>query len=114
MPGIARATSILFEHKDFTSFSKVDTEVNNYKCHIMQAEWKSEGHLLVFTIKADRFLRNMVRAIVGTLLEVGYGRTSPEGFRSIIDSRDRKAAGTSAPAKGLFLTAIDYPDEIFI
>jgi len=114
MQKMDEATRILFEYTDFTSFSRVDTDVSNYNCRIMQADWKSEGHLLVFTIRADRFLRNMVRAIAGTLLDVGTGRTTPEGFRTVIESRNRSAAGASAPAKGLFLTAIDYPGNIFI
>jgi tRNA pseudouridine38-40 synthase len=114
MQKVSEATSILPGYTDFTSFTRVDTDVSNFNCRILQAEWKYDEHLIVFTIKADRFLRNMVRAVVGTLLEVGLGRISPEGFRKIIESRDRTAAGPSAPARGLFLTAIDYPDKIFI
>ena len=79
----------------------------------MQAEWKQEGSQLVFVIKADRFLRNMVRAIVGTLLEVGKGKLNVEEFRQIIERQDRGAAGASAPAHGLFLTNIEYPKDIF-
>jgi len=114
MQKVSEATNILPGYTDFTSFTRVDTDVSNFNCRIMQAEWKYDEHLIVFIIKADRFLRNMVRAVVGTLLEVGLGRISPEGFRKIIESRDRTAAGPSAPARGLFLTAIDYPDKIFI
>ena len=112
--GMQKAAGILKEYKDFTSFSKVDTDTKNNFCRIDLAEWIEEGDMLTFTIKADRFLRNMVRAIVGTMLEIGFGKLDPEGFRKIIESRDRSSAGTSAPAKGLFLTDIEYPREIFV
>jgi len=108
------AAQILFEYDDFTSFSRLHTDVKTNLCKIYQAEWMAEGEMLVFKIKADRFLRNMVRAIVGTLLEVGKGKLSLEGFREIIEQKDRKAAGTSAPAQGLFLTYIEYPSELLV
>jgi tRNA pseudouridine38-40 synthase len=111
---IIETTRILLEYNDFTSFSRVDTDVSTFLCKIMQAEWNIDEQGMVFTIRANRFLRNMVRAIVGTLLDVGLGRTSPDGFRKIIESRDRTKAGSSAPAKGLFLTGIEYPESIFI
>jgi tRNA pseudouridine38-40 synthase len=110
---IIETTRILFEYTDFTSFSRVDTDVSTFICKIIQAEWSIDESSMVFTITADRFLRNMVRAIVGTMLDVGLGRTSPDGFRKIIESRDRTKAGSSAPAKGLFLTGIEYPESIF-
>ncbi|WP_372948223.1 tRNA pseudouridine(38-40) synthase TruA [Mariniphaga sp.] len=103
------AAKILFEYKDFTSFSRLHTDVKTNLCKIFHAEWEMEGEMLVFKIKADRFLRNMVRAIVGTLLEVGKAKLTLEGFRKIIEKKDRKAAGTSAPAQGLFLVDIAYP-----
>jgi tRNA pseudouridine38-40 synthase len=112
--GMQEAADIMLEYKDFTSFSKVDTDTKTNICRIDQAEWKQEGDLLKFTIKADRFLRNMVRAIVGTMIEIGSGKLEPDGFRKIIESMDRSAAGTSAPAKGLFLTDIEYPKDIFL
>jgi len=102
--------AILMEYNDFQCFSKSNTQVKTYQCHIMQANWRTEGHLLVFTIKADRFVRNMVRAIVGTLTELGRGKISPEGFRKIIESGNRNLAGASAPAMGLYLAGIEYPD----
>ena len=105
---------ILKEYTDFTSFSKLHTDTKTNNCLIMQAEWKREGDLCIFTIQADRFLRNMVRAIVGTLLDVGRGKLTKEGFRKIIESKDRCAAGTSVPAEGLFLCDISYPSELFI
>lgn len=102
------AAAQLIHFADFTSFSKLHTDVKTNNCRIFEAFWREEGHQLVFTISADRFLRNMVRAIVGTLLEVGRGRLTPEGFADVIRKKDRGAAGTSAPAQGLFLVAVDY------
>ncbi len=109
-----KASDILKDYTDFTSFSKVDTETKTNNCKIHLAHWDITEDTMVFTIKADRFLRNMVRAIVGTLLDVGFRRTDLEGFRQIIENRNRSDAGTSAPAKGLFLTDVQYPAEIFI
>jgi tRNA pseudouridine38-40 synthase len=106
------AANILFEFDDFTSFSRLHTDVKTNLCRIYQAEWLREGNRLVFKIKADRFLRNMVRAIVGTLLDVGKGKISPEEFRKIVLKKDRRAAGSSAPAHGLFLVDVEYPQEI--
>lgn len=103
------AAKVLFNYIDFTSFSRLHTDVKTNDCTIYEAEWKEESGQLVFTIKANRFLRNMVRAIVGTLLEVGKGKLSVLEFQEIIEQKDRGAAGASAPAKGLFLSGIKYP-----
>ncbi len=108
-----QACQVLFDYIDFTSFSKLHTDVKTNNCRIYQAEWKQSGHELVFTIKADRFLRNMVRAIVGTLLEVGLHKIDIAGVRKIIENKDRGAAGVSVPAHGLFLADIEYPEHIF-
>jgi tRNA pseudouridine38-40 synthase len=105
---------ILFNHTDFTSFSKLHSDTKTNNCRIYLAEWIEEGDLLVFTIKADRFLRNMVRAIVGTMIELGTGKITVDDFNEIILKKDRCSAGRSVPAKGLFLTDIEYPSEIFI
>lgn len=102
------AAKTLFEYTDFTSFSKLHTDVMTNNCTIMQAEWTHENGLWVFTITADRFLRNMVRAIVGTLLEVGRGKLSVEQFRQVIEAKDRCKAGFSVPAHALFLVDIKY------
>ena len=102
----------LFDYIDFTSFSKLGTDVKTNNCKVELAQWKDEGDQLVFTIRADRFLRNMVRSIVGTLLEVGFGKLSIEEFCKIIEAKDRCAAGASVPAKGLFLVDIRYPETI--
>jgi len=102
------AAKMLFEYTDFTSFAKLHTDVKTNNCKIFKAEWETENNQLVFTIKADRFLRNMVRAIVGTLLEVGKGKITVDDFRKIIEMKNRGAAGTSAPPHGLFLVDIGY------
>ena len=102
------AANLLFEYEDFESFSKVKTDVNTFNCTIMKAVWTLEDKHLIFQIKANRFLRNMVRAIVGTLLEVGLGKKTVEDFRKIIESKKRSEAGLSVPAKGLFLTEVCY------
>jgi tRNA pseudouridine38-40 synthase len=107
------ANRILFDYTDFTSFSKLHTEVKTNNCKIYQAEWTQSGSDITFTVKADRFLRNMVRAIVGTLLEVGTGKINPDEFRAVIERKDRGEAGLSVPAQGLFLTDVEYPESIF-
>lgn len=107
------AAALLLVNEDFTSFSKVHTQVNNFICHISYAQWQQQGDDLIFTITANRFLRNMVRAIVGTLIEVGLGKLSPDDFQNIIDQKDRCKARTSAPACALFLTDVKYPSTIF-
>lgn len=106
------AASKLFYYEDFTSFSRLGTDVKTNNCKVDMAEWIDEGNRFVFTIRADRFLRNMVRAIVGTLLEVGFGKITVEEFCEIIEAKDRCAAGASVPAKGLFLVDIGYPEEL--
>jgi tRNA pseudouridine38-40 synthase len=108
-----RAAGLLPEYTDFKSFSKVRTQVSSYICKVSHAGWTERDQLLVFTIRADRFLRNMVRAITGTLLDVGRGKLSIEDFREIIGRKDRRAAGYSVPARGLYLIGVWYPDDIW-
>jgi tRNA pseudouridine38-40 synthase len=108
------ACKIIMNHSDFTSFSKLHSNSRTNICKIHDASWSETGNNLVFTIKADRFLRNMVRAIVGTMIEIGFGKMSVKEFEEIILARDRCKAGKSAPAKGLFLTDIEYPKDIFL
>ena len=103
-----QAANTLMDYEDFTSFSKVHTQVKTNNCKIMEARWFEQDGLLVFRIKADRFLRNMVRAIVGTLLEVGRGRMTLDEFRAVIERKDRCEAGTSVPAHALFLEEVEY------
>lgn len=108
------AARILFEYSDFTSFSKLHTDVKTNNCKITHAQWTQEDETTwVFTIRADRFLRNMVRAIVGTLLEVGRGKMTIDGFRNVIEQKDRGKAGTSAPGQALFLVDVEYPEDTF-
>lgn len=107
-----RAAAILKNYTDFKCFSKSKTDVKTYNCSVMNAEWIREQEMWVFHITADRFLRNMVRAIVGTLLEIGLHKLEEEDLHRILESRDRQQAGTSVPAKALFLTGIEYPATI--
>ena len=109
------SAKLLIGKQDFASFCRTNIDVKTTICDLKQAEWKEldNGHA-VFTISADRFLRNMVRAVVGTLFEVGRGKMTQEQFAEVITQHNRCAAGDSAPAEGLFLTHIEYPEEIFL
>ncbi|MCL1821325.1 MAG: tRNA pseudouridine(38-40) synthase TruA, partial [Prolixibacteraceae bacterium] len=107
-----KAAALLTKYEDFTSFSKLHSDAKTNNCKIVSAIWKEENERLIFTITADRFLRNMVRAIVGTLVDVGRGKISINNLASVVEKRDRCAAGTSAPAQGLFLTAVEYPEWV--
>ena len=109
------AARLLIGKQDFASFCRTNTDVKTTICDLTRAEWKElgNGHA-VFTIAADRFLRNMVRAVVGTLFEVGRGKITKEQFAQVITQHNRCAAGDSAPAEGLFLTHIEYPQDIFL
>mgnify|MGYP006190075143 CR=1 FL=1 len=107
-----RAANSLKNYTDFKCFSKSKTDVKTYNCRISEARWEKTENMLVFHITADRFLRNMVRAIVGTLLDIGLNKLQEKDLHRIIESRDRQQAGTSVPAKALFLTGITYPGSI--
>ena len=102
------ACEVLKRYIDFTSFSKLHTDVKTNNCRIAYAHWQKEGEMMVFTITADRFLRNMVRAVVGTLVEVGRGKISVDEFEQIILKKDRCSAGTSMPPQALFLWKVNY------
>lgn len=102
------AAKSLLNHTDFQSFSKVNTDVNTFDCSIFEAYWKQENGKLIFTISANRFLRNMVRSIVGTLINIGLHKITLDDFESIIESKNRDKAGFSVPAHGLYLTKIEY------
>lgn len=111
------ACEVLLEEKDFASFCKAHTDVKTTLCDVRRAYWRpAEGQAdtWVFTIEADRFLRNMVRATVGTLIEVGRGKLSKDDLRRILREKSRCAAGQSMPADGLYLTHISYPEELFL
>ncbi len=105
---------LLLKYSDFTSFSKLHSGSKTNFCKIYSAGWEETNEQLIFTIKADRFLRNMVRSIVGTMMDIGFGKMNEEQFEEVIKAKDRCKAGRSAPAKGLFLVNIEYPGEIFI
>lgn len=109
MEKMNEAAKLLLNFTDFQCFSKVNTDVNTFNCKITEAFWTKEKETLIFTITADRFLRNMVRAIVGTLVNIGLYKITQQDFIQIIESKNRKNAGFSVPAHGLFLTNIDYP-----
>ena len=113
LPSMNRAAQLMLNYTDFECFSKSNTDVKTFKCDVREAVWTVDKEKWVFTITADRFLRNMVRAVVGTLLDVGQGKISPEDIHKIIASKDRGEAGVSVPAKGLYLTKVSYPKEIF-
>lgn len=108
-----RACKVLFEYENFKCFSRSNTDVKTYNCNIMKAEWVKENETLIFSITANRFLRNMVRAIVGTMIEIGVGKLSIEQFHEIIKSEDRAKAGASVPGHALYLENIEYPNHIF-
>jgi tRNA pseudouridine38-40 synthase len=110
-----RAAALLGEYTDFTSFSKLHTDVKTNNCKVTHAAWRRVGeNEWVFEIEADRFLRNMVRAIVGTLLLVGRGKLDIDGFRKVIENKARGEAGDSAMGEALFLVGVEYPDTIFL
>ena len=102
------AAKVLMQYDDFTSFAKLHTDNKTNICHLTEAQWSREGEMLVFTITSNRFLRNMVRSVTGTLLDVGRGKLTIDGLRAIVEQKNRCAAGVSMPAQGLFLTNVAY------
>lgn len=108
-----QACSVLMHYEDFTSFSKTNTQVFTNNCKITKAHWEQKEDVLVFTIQANRFLRNMVRAIVGSMVDVGKEKYDIAQFHTIIESKNRSKAGVSVPAQGLFLTQVTYPQNYF-
>ena len=108
-----KAANELYNFRDFTSFSKLHTDTKTNDCELLNANWQKNGEQLIFTVTANRFLRNMVRAIVGTLLEVGLEKITIEEFRRIIEMKDRGKAGFSVPAHGLYLSDIKYKEDIY-
>ncbi len=107
------AAQLLLHHTDFQCFSKVKTEVNTFDCTIMRAFWEMRGDTLVFTIEGNRFLRGMVRAVVGTLLEIGMGKWTKDDLQRILESKSRQEAGRAVPAQGLHLVQVTYPEASF-
>ncbi len=106
------ACNILLQYSDFQCFSKSNTDVKTYYCNVKEARWERKENELIFVISADRFLRNMVRAVVGTMISVGLGKFKPGDLHQIIASKDRSEAGFSVPGHGLYLVRVDYPDCI--
>ena len=113
LESLQQAALIISEYSDFTSFSKKNTQVKTFICSILESEWKWEEGVLMYRVKANRFLRGMVRALVGTMLQVGRKKISLEEFRDIINARDCTRADFSAPALGLFLAIVEYPGNFF-
>lgn len=109
-----QACQLLLGNHDFIAFAKTMENIDSTFCHLMEAEWHRKGHKLVFTIKANRFLRNMVRAIVGTLIPIGQNKIEPHSILQVLHSQSRSNAGISVPGNALFLTKVEYPDNIFI
>lgn len=109
-----QAAGLFMGTQDFESFSKVKTDVNHFRCTITRSEWIEEDDKIYYYVTADRFLRGMVRTLVGTMLDIGTGKTSLEDLKSIISSLDRQKAGRAVPAHGLYLTEVKYPSDIFI
>lgn len=108
------ASDLLLKYRDFECFSKVKTNVSHFQCEIKKAYWEQKEQQLIFHITANRFLRGMVRAIVGTLVQVGEQKLDPIDFEAILESKNRRKAGSSAPAYGLYLCRVAYPSSIFI
>ena len=108
-----QAAALLLDYEDFTTFSKVKGDTLHYRCQMHQAGWQQQGPELVFTIRANRFLRGMVRLVVGTLLDVGTGKITVADFQAILASQDRRQSSGAAPAPGLFLSQVAYPDGYF-
>lgn len=106
-----QGANLLMEYEDFTSFAKLHTQVKTNICHLSLAQWEEHEDEWVFTIRSNRFLRNMVRSVTGTLLDLGRGKLTLDGLRQIIERKDRCAAGASMPPQGLFLTRVEYPFE---
>ena len=111
---IAQGCKIFEQWTDFESFSKVKTDVTNFNCQIFEARWEEVENGYIFCVSANRFLRGMVRAMVGTLLDIGTGKRTPDQLKLVLEQRDRKAAGRSVPPQGLFLSAVEYPEHIYI
>jgi tRNA pseudouridine38-40 synthase len=114
MEAMNRLCPILKEYEDFTSFSKLHSASKTNICQIEEAHWEKTGNDYMFTITADRFLRNMVRAIVGTLIEAGRGQLDEQGFRDVIEGKNRHLAGNSAPGHALFLEDVGYPESVWL
>lgn len=108
-----QAARILFDYADFTSFSKRNTQVKNFRCHILRSDWEVREDQLIYHVQANRFLRGMVRGLTGTMLLIGRGTVDLDEFRAIINSKDCSRANFAVPGHGLFLEKVHYPDGYF-
>jgi tRNA pseudouridine38-40 synthase len=114
MKALQEAADLIMNYDDFTSFSKRNTQVKTFNCRIMESKWVWENDCLVYQVKANRFLRGMVRALTATMLKVGRGKMSIEELNNVIKARDCKLASFAVPAQGLFLVSVEYPADRFI
>jgi tRNA pseudouridine38-40 synthase len=114
LSGITAACTVLVNWTDFEAMSKVNTDVNHFNCNLLKAEWKEVEGGYLFLVQSNRFLRGMVRALVGTLLEVGIGKMSIDRFNEVLATKKRAHAGVSVPATGLFLSKVEYPKDIYL
>ena len=114
MERMREAAEAVREYSGFEAFSKRNTQVKTFRCRVIESRWEECDGYYTYTVRANRFLRGMVRAIVGTLLDVGTGKITQKEFASIIQSRDRKRAGANVPAYGLYLEKVKYPSRIFV
>ena len=112
LAAMQEAAGVLREYRDFTSFSKRNTQVKTFLCNIMESGWEEEGECLVYRVKADRFLRGMVRALTATMLKVGRGKMDVAGFRRVIEAKDCTVASFAVPGHGLFLVSVEYPEGV--
>ncbi len=108
LDAMQQGAELLTKYQDFTSFSKRNTQVKTFICNILRSEWRQEEDTLVYHVQADRFLRGMVRALTATMLQLGRGKLTPEGFKNIIEARDCTQASFAVPAHGLFLTRVHF------
>ena len=113
LDAMREAAELIKEYKDFTSFSKSNTQVKNFDCLISESEWLSENNYLVYHVKANRFLRGMVRALTATMLKIGRGKLSIDDFKFLIEAKDCTKAGFAVPARGLFLVSVQYSGKYF-
>lgn len=114
MEAMQEAAGLLKEYQDFTSFSKRNTQVKTFLCNIMESGWEEEGECLVYRVRADRFLRGMVRALTATMLKLGRGKMDLEGFRGVIEAKDCTVASFAVPGHGLFLVSVEYPGGVLV
>ena len=110
---LQNAAAVVKEYRDFSSFSKRNTQVKNFNCDILESDWQTEGDALIYHVKANRFLRGMVRGLTGTMLQVGRGKISLQQFRDIIEARDCTRADFSVPGHGLFLIKVNFTESVW-